>query len=255
MNLNDHLLLAVEFLKEKSKPNKIFRMIDLNENSQNFLKISEIGIGLEKYKDIVLKEDLGKELGGMGKTSFSLIYPTSQKLDDQRDCVYLFGEELSQADSNNLDFGLFIIIQVENLSDKVFDELRSTSFISNSIEGFSIRTIPRRFWCRIDKNVLEKDFSFEFLSKVLIYLYRKKFKNLIKSIKIFLINSDAKTLKKFLNIISPIKVEINERWKSKINNWKKRIDCQYSWACEICPYLRACKNIQMALEQRKKLEK
>lgn len=254
MKINNHLSRIIEFFESQSKSSLPLRFFEIDESTDDFLKNMTIDIQLEKNKDIVLKEELGIELGGIEQTSYSLIYPTNEKLDDNRDFIYLLGEEINEIDSFSINFGLFILIQLDDLEDTLFDNLRHFSFISDSIEGFSTRSIPRRFWCRINDKAVKNGFSFEFLGKAIIYLYKKKYGEYINSIKIFMMNSDKKSLEDLLNLISDMKTKINKRWKNKIDNWKKRIDCDYSWACEICPFLKACKNIQQILEERKKIK-
>ncbi|MBD3194038.1 MAG: hypothetical protein GF317_03215 [Candidatus Lokiarchaeota archaeon] len=254
LNLNDNLLQVINFLEDQSKDNENLKFFEINENLDDFFKRSGIGVKLEEYKEIVLKEELGLELGGMEKTSFSLIYPTNEKLDDDRDFIYLLGNETDEVNSNAIHFGIFILIQSNNLEDKLFDDLRHFSLISNSIEGFSTRSIPTRFWCRITENVLKKGFSFEILGKAIVYLYKKRFGETLNSIKIFIINSDEELLKLFLKLISNLKSKINKHWIDKINDWKKRLDCDYSWTCEICPFLSACQNIQEILQKRKEIK-
>ena len=43
------------------------------------------------------------------------------------------------------------------------------------------------------------------------------------------------------------------RWKKKIDEWKKRIDCDYDWGCEICPYQEECYDIKKTLVEREKI--
>jgi len=255
LNINDHLSRIIKFFQEKSESSINLRFFKIDDSLYQFLKSTDIGLKLMRYRDIVLNEELGIELGGINKKSFSLIYPTQQKLDDNRDFIYLLGNEVFENADNKLNFGIFILIQIKKLKETLFDEIRQFSIISDSIEGFSQRTIPRRFWCRISKKLVEKQFSFEFLAKAIICLYKQKYDELIQSMKIFMVNSDKKLIEEFHNLISDIQLEVDSIWRDKVDNWKKRIDCEYSWVCEICPYLKSCQNIQLVLEKREELEK
>ncbi|MFX0044097.1 MAG: hypothetical protein ACFE8L_14375, partial [Candidatus Hodarchaeota archaeon] len=127
------------------------------------------------------------------------------------------------------------------------------NFISNGIEGFLIRTIPRKFWCRISTEVIRKNFSFEFLGNAIFCLYKQKFKDLIESMEVFFINSYPNLIDEFMSIISEIIVHINDQWIQKIEQWRKRIDCEYDWGCEICPYQEECYEIKQVLVEREKI--
>ena len=140
-------------------------------------------------------------------------------------------------------------------NEKDYNELKSLNFLSNGIEGFSIRTIPRRFWCRISEEVFKKGFSFEFLTNAIIYLYRQKFKDLIENIEIIIICSYPDSIENFIEISSSITNKYREQFKAKINEWRKRIDCEYDWGCEVCPYQEECYNIKQVLVERERIGK
>ncbi|TKJ27303.1 MAG: hypothetical protein CEE42_02670 [Promethearchaeota archaeon Loki_b31] len=154
-------------------------------------------------------------------------------------------------DLDNLD----ILLIGVNKSEIENDELRQLSFISNSIEGFLIRTIPRRFWCRISSNTLQHNFSFEFLGNAIFHLYHQKFGNLIKAMEIFFINTYTDSIGHFKEISSEITAQFAKKWKAKIEEWKKRVDCEYAWACQICPYRENCYYVKEVLIKREELGK
>jgi CO dehydrogenase/acetyl-CoA synthase beta subunit len=255
VNINDHLARIIVFFEDKKTSSQPLSVYEINDSLTNYFKNCEISVEIDKNKGIVLKEELGIELGGMSNTSFSLIYPTNKKLDDDRDLVFVLGNEIQQINTKAINFGIFILIQSDQLDDSLFTQLRHFSSISNDIEGFSIRSIPRRFWSRISDEAIKKGFSFEFFGKAIIHSYKKRYEGFINSMKVFMINSDKQIITEFLTCVSTMKAEMNQRWKKKIEDWKKRIDCDYQWACEICPYISACQNIQEILERRKKIEK
>ncbi len=255
----------MKYNKIKEILDNFFKEVQLKEENVNIYIIEEspldifegktIGVHIDKYKDIVLQSDTGLELGGINKTSFSLIYPIkSTKNINNTNKLIIIGPEINELNSSQTDFGLFILLTVKNLSDELYESFRNLSFISNGIEGFAIRSIPRRFWCRISQNSINKNFSFQFLGNAILSLYRQKFGKDINSIEILMITKSSKLINKFLEHTAEISSELNNRWKVKVDNWKKRIDCDYEWACEICPYFTSCKSLQEILEERKNLE-
>ena len=148
---------------------------------------------------------------------------------------------------------MMLVIGIDNSTEKEKDELKRLNFISNGIEGFSIRTIPRRFWCRISKPALQKGFSFEFLGNAIINLYKRKFKGLVKSVEVVFINSYPISIEQFIALSSDIFSKNKEKWKKKIEEWRKRIDCDYDWGCEICPYREECYNVKQVLVSREEI--
>ncbi len=186
-----------------------------------------------------------------------MIYPFSnpnyiKKLHNGR--ITLLGLEKNEITESSIDFGMIILIGCQTVSDENWDSLRQLSLFSNGIEGFLIRTIPRKFWCRISTKIIN-NFTFDFLGNAIYYLYKQKFLELINSIEIFFVNKYSNLIDDFIEIISKINNFINEKWLKKIENWKKRIDCEYDWGCEICPYQEECYDIKQVLVEREKIGK
>jgi len=201
-----------------------------------------------------LEEETRIELGGFGRDSFSLVYPIEEDDLIRNGHITLLGPELNPESNEQLDFGIFLLVGVRTLTESTYRELNSFNFISNGIDGFSIRTIPRRFWCRISHDLMEKKLSLETLGNAIIQLYKSKFNDNIFAIEIFFINSDREAIEKFLALTSQVTLEFKEKWKKKVDDWKKRIDCEYNWGCEICPYQIECQDVKKLLNARNKLE-
>jgi CO dehydrogenase/acetyl-CoA synthase beta subunit len=240
------------FIKERNLGKKL-TIFQSNSDKPNYFKKFNINIELENNKGIILQEETSLELGGVNRNSFSMIYTVNDLDLIKNGRITLLGPEVNEIQESSIDFGIFILIMVGEDQNKVIDELKHLSFISNSIEGFMIRTIPRRFWCRISSQLFEKNFSFEFLGNAIIHLYNQKFGALIRSIEIFIINSYPNSIKEFIELSSEITKKSNESWKLKVEEWKKRLECDYDWACEICPYSEECYDIKQLLNKRKEI--
>ncbi|MHA1293407.1 MAG: hypothetical protein ACTSQJ_12155 [Promethearchaeota archaeon] len=242
------------FLDQQIQEGITINIYKNHQKPQEYFKNIGIQVALDSCKEIILQEDTQLELGGINKTSFSLVFPFHILNFIKNGNITLIGPELKDIFKNSIDFGILILIGFEKISEKDFDNLREFNFISNGIEGFMIRTIPRRFWCRISKLVIN-NFSFEFLGNAIIYLYKQKFKELIKAIEIIMINSHPKLINELANITSEVKDHLKLKWKEKIEQWKKRIDCEYDWECEECPYYDTCEDIKEVLKAREEFQK
>lgn len=69
-----------------------------------------------------------------------------------------------------------------------------------------------------------------------------------------MICSYPNSIDEFIKITSKIKNKYREELKAKIDEWKKRIDCEYDWGCEICPYQEECYDIKQVLVERERIE-
>ena len=242
-----------DFLDREQNSGKTLFSYRCDSSQINLVTNSKIKVGLNSHKEIILGEDTGLELGGVSRKSFSIIFPINDAQLVEHGKISLLGREINTISETNIDFGMMILIGTNNGTDKEIDELRHLNFISNGIEGFSIRTIPRRFWCRISTLVLKKGFSFEFLGNAIISLYQQKFKGLIKSVEIIFINSYQDSIEQFIVHSVDIHSDVKEKWKKKIEEWRKRIDCDYDWGCEICPYREECFKLKQVLVSREEI--
>jgi CO dehydrogenase/acetyl-CoA synthase beta subunit len=241
-----------EFIEKEANTENKVTIYKKTSGLSNYFKKMNIGVDLDNFKEIILKEETKLELGGINKKSFSLIYPSNELEHIHDGIITLIGPEINEISDESIDFGIFILIGSKEIGEKDFDALRHLSFISSGIEGFMIRTIPRRFWCRISENVITK-FSFELLGKAIIYLYKQKFKELINTMEIIIINSYPDLIDGFIEVSSDIRNYIDSKWKDKIEKWKKRIDCDYDWECDACPYYDTCEEVKEVLEERSKM--
>lgn len=242
-----------DFLKQEQTSGKtlISYQSQLNQIKPSFR--SKIEIALNQFKEIILEEETGLELGGINRKSFSLIIPLKNNNQLNPGKITLLGREIDEISEQNIDFGLIVLIGTNDIPEKSKEDLKHLNIISNGIDGFSIRTIPRRFWCRISKPALQKGFSFEFLGNAIIYLYKQKFKDIINSIEVIFINSYPSSIEQLVVLTSDIKKKDKEKWKKKIDEWRKRIDCDYDWGCEICPYREECYDVKQVLVSREEI--
>jgi len=222
------------------------------EDQLNYFREINIGVNYGEFKEIILQEETKLELGGVDQKSFSLIYPIDELdlIDDGK--IRLFGSEIKEILNKTIDFGLFLLIGVDNLQENSFYELKNLTFVSNGIEGFMIRTIPRRFWCRLSKSIINK-FSFEFLGNAIMFLYQQKFKE-IKSMEIIFINSNPKLIESFIDMTASIRTDLEQKWRKKVKEWKRRVDCDFNWDCNECPYYDVCEDVKEVLEKREVID-
>lgn len=242
-----------DFLEQEQNSGKTLFSYQSQLNQDESSYNSKIKMGLNQYKEIILEEETGLELGGINRKSFSIIIPIKNNNLLTHGKISLLGREIDEISEPNLDFGLMVLIGINDITEKSREELKHLNIISNGIDGFSIRTIPRRFWCRISKSTLQKGFSFEFLGNAIIYLYKQKFKEEVNSIEVIFINSYPSSIEQFLVLTSDILSEEKEKRKKKIDEWRKRIDCDYDWGCEICPYQEECYDVKQVLVSREEI--
>ncbi len=245
-----------DFIKTESRNEKKVTIYNQQSSLSDFLSRFDIKVELDNCKEIILQEETQLELGGVNKKSYSLVYPVSELkslnyINNRR--ITLIGPEIREISAPSIDFSMFILIGGKNISENDWASLKQFNFISSGIEGFSIRSVPRRFWCRINSTVIQNNFSLEFLGNAIFYLYTQKFKNLIEKIEIIFIMSYPDLINQFIETTSEISSYLSTKWKNKIDDWKKRVDCDYDWACDLCPYREECYNVKQVLSERERI--
>lgn len=250
-NFFNNLRSFIEIYKQHN-----YRLLDVSKDGihSDYSELDRNYVQLENYNEIVLQEETHLELGGATKTSFSLIYPTSRLEVIQNGKIHIFGPDISEIKESIIDFGIFIILGVEGDSDELYSQLKSLNFISNSIKGFQIRSIPRRFWCRMSNELITNGFNLGLLGNAIIHLYKEKFKNLIKAIEVLIISNNPSLINEFIHLSSAIQEEFRQKFRKKVEEWAKRVDCDYDWSCDICPYQEECYAIKQTLLKREELE-
>lgn len=244
------------YIDSKAQEGKSILNYERNTNPLQFFEKVNIKVELDKHKEIILQDETALELGGINRKSFSLIYPFSNLglVKNIKDgLITLIGLENKDILDSSIDFGMIILIGVRNTNENEWEPFKQLNLISNGIEGFLIRTIPRKFWCRISERI-RPQFSFEFLGNAICYLYKQKFNDLIETMEIFFMNSYPEIIDEIIKITSKLTISQNRKWLKKIEEWKKRIDCEYDWGCEICPYQKECYEIKKVLVEREKIE-
>lgn len=250
MSIEESIKNIRKLIAQNSQDVKIFeKRIDL----PNFFKKIDIRVGLDENKEIILQEETKLEIGGVNKESFSLICPIKESDYNEDGKITLIGPEAKDISELTIDFGVLILIGAKKINNKDFENLRQFSLISNGIEGFLIRTIPRRFWCRIGSKVIKK-FSFEFLGNAIFYLYKQKFGKLINSMEVLFITCSPDLIVELSQITLNIQEKIKSKWNEKILEWKKKVDCEYDWECGSCPYYDTCEEIKDVVDARKIIE-
>jgi CO dehydrogenase/acetyl-CoA synthase beta subunit len=242
-----------KFVDKQSENGKIVTNYIAKSNPTNYFNKLGIHVGLNENKEIILQEETHLELGGMNKSSFSIVFPIKELNSIHDGVITIIGPKIHQITEYSTDFGLFILIGTKKVSKNEISKLRSLNFLSNGIEGFSIRTIPRRFWCRISNEVFKKNFSIEFLANAIIYLYKQEFKQSVEKVELIILNSYRDSIEEFINLSSDITNKFREELNAKIDEWRKRIDCDYDWGCEICPYQEDCYEIKQVLVERERI--
>ena len=127
-------------------------------------------------RNIVMKEDLGLELGSPDKESVACLIWTENlaRISDGR--ITLVGPDFPESMDQSLPFGKAVLVGVEGFTeDNAYERHRAMDLdrYDLDLEGFMIRAVSQymKEWCRISRKAIKQGFS----ARILFCLALKPF--------------------------------------------------------------------------------
>ena len=185
-------------------------------------------------RNIVLREDMGLELGSPETQSLSCILWT-ENLDLVQDgLITLVGPDLSQSYGKSLPFAKIVLVGVSGFTEEnTYERYRDMELIRYQLDlkGFMLRAVSQymREWCRISSEAVIKGFSAQVLGSVLMRLFRDK--SYVQAFEVIFLTSgtdDVNTLK-----------EITEPSRKIIAAMNKMAE-EFAFDCSSCEYQDVC---------------
>jgi len=198
-------------------------------------------------RDIILKSDVGIELGNPKDESISFMLWTDTKQKINHGKIYLIGPDLNESKSLNLPFGKILILNVNGFNeDNAYERYRQLDLLRYDIllDGYMMRAVSQnmREWSRVSKKALKNGFSLLFLAEILIEKYSQI--DYIDSVEVLMITDSSQIKKiskhsqKVINIINAM---------SKMNE-------ELSFDCNSCDYQEICNEASELKLMRKTLK-
>ncbi|RJQ27614.1 MAG: hypothetical protein C4589_08060 [Peptococcaceae bacterium] len=162
------------YIQQKEAAGRPVRMYQLPTESAELTAGLPVRVGPEVGSGIVFKEDTAVELGDPSAGSAHFLLHTRRRdlVADGR--ITLIGPCLREAREGSLPFGQVLLAGGEDLEEKHRRELQRIQLSSLDIEGYMVRSTPRRLWSRVSRAALEHGFSFNVLGGILIAACRAK---------------------------------------------------------------------------------
>lgn len=185
-------------------------------------------------RNIVLKEDMGLELGAPEKESLSCLLWTENigSVVDGR--ITLVGPDFPESKGKSLPFGKVVLAGVEGFTEEnAYDRHRKMDLLRYSLDlkGFMIRAVSQymKEWCRVSTAALADGFSARILGSALIGLFRQE--AFVKAVEVFFFTSSPGDVVRLREITSPA-----EKIIAAMNKMAEEMD----FDCERCDYRPVC---------------
>jgi len=200
-------------------------------------------------RNIVLKEDLGLELGNPKMESVSCLLWTENLtwIEDGR--ITLVGPDFFESDAKSLSFGKVVLVGVEGFDeDNVYERHKDLDFLRYDLDlkGFMMRAVSQymREWCRISREAILKGFSARHLGSSLISLLTQR--PYVKSVEVIFVTSSTEDVARLKEITAN---------SEKIISAMNKMAGEFEYDCASCNYQEVCDEADGLKGMRDKLMK
>ncbi len=239
------------FLKEKKEKNENYK--EFKCDPDHLMEGLSIKVGPGSGENILLKDDTFTELGSpqTASTAFIVLINFPHLMEDGK--ITLLGPDIPEAGGKALDYGQVLLIGGANLTDNHYKTIERAQFVGDQIEGFMIRTVPQKLWCRISKGVVKKNFSFETLGRALMHIFKTKFP-LIEKMEAIFVTSNRQDVELLDQIGKKVRSKYSKLFQKEMRERIERIrtDCDNPWDCDTCPDRITCDEIEDMVRMSKK---
>ncbi|MHA1268458.1 MAG: hypothetical protein ACTSPY_01605 [Candidatus Helarchaeota archaeon] len=268
-NLTIKIRELVANIAEDMEYNSIFEYKTNTEVSELFNELPKEFLSKDQVS-LVLSDDTYLQLGNSQVPSCKLLVPVIDPDQINNGKISVIGPELSNRFpvKTTLPFSQIIFIYTNREIDPdLYRKMYIHLSVFNIINGFMIRAVPRKFWIRINKEIINSGFNLEILGKFLIFHMKSKFLEISKIEIIFITTSPDK-----IEDLGKISIEIQEIYSDteirkklkeiekgqippELLDDKKRFDCDYEWSCNDCEYNEICDEILDIIKKMREYKK
>jgi CO dehydrogenase/acetyl-CoA synthase beta subunit len=195
-------------------------------------------------KEIILTQNVGRELGHPQKTSLTFIVWTQSTVDKNQ--ISLIGKDISEVSNIHMDFGKVIMLSVTDFdAENTYDRYQELDLLRFKLRlnGYMMRAASQqmREWSRISKDALKQGLSLFDLGSAWIDLYAQL--PYVTAVEVLLITDDA-----FIKKINPLSEHVFQYVRAMM-----KMHAEVSLDCDTCEYQNVCNEVQSLRTMRKNL--
>ena len=185
-------------------------------------------------RNIVLKEDMGLELGSLDTESLSCILWTGTPGLIHDGSITLVGPDISESYGGSLPFAKIVLARVSGFNDEnTYERYRDMELLRYTLDlrGYMLRAVSQyqREWCRISRDAIEGGFSFDILGTALMNMFREK--PYVDAVEIICVTSSAEDVRQLKGIT---------RDTSRVIGAMHKMAEEGDFDCDACEYQDVC---------------
>jgi CO dehydrogenase/acetyl-CoA synthase beta subunit len=185
-------------------------------------------------RNIVLKDDMGLELGSPETESLSSILWTGTPGLIQDGSITLVGPDIWESQGGSLPFAKIVIAGVSGFTDEnTYERYRDMELIRYTLDlrGYMLRAVSQyqREWCRISREAIGGGFSFDILGAALMEMFRGK--PYVNDVEILYVTSSPEDVRDLKNITKDT---------SRVIGAMNKMAEEEDFDCNTCEYKDVC---------------
>jgi CO dehydrogenase/acetyl-CoA synthase beta subunit len=244
-----HLPRLRDYVAQKKAQGREVREIDCDTRSNRLVAGLPVRVGRQAREGIILREDAFVELGNPSIASSSFVVwsdELSAVVDGRITCI---GPDIQQSEGQSLPFGQVMIVSGSELETAHYPELERTQYTSDQIEGYMLRSVPRRVWSRVSKEAAARGFCFETLGRALMSVFRGKHP-LIEATEVVFVTSSREDVVQLDAIGADVRKFTGELRKL-VRQPDESYDCM-EYDCDTCDDKPVCDSVREWTKLRRK---
>jgi CO dehydrogenase/acetyl-CoA synthase beta subunit len=244
-----HLPRVRDYVARKKAQGREVRETDCDTRGDRLVAGIPVRVGPDVREGIILQEDAFVELGNPGIASSSFVVwsdEISSVVDGRITCI---GPDIPQSEGQSLPFGQVMIVSGSELEEAHYPELERTQYSSDQIEGYMLRSVPRRVWSRVSKDAAARGFCFDTLGRALMSVFRGKHPLLEATEVVFVTSSKEDVVQ--LDAIGADVRKFTGELKKLVRQQDDSYDC-VDYDCDTCDDRPVCDSIRELTRMRRK---
>ena len=232
-----HLVRVRQYIEEMKRGGRQVKEARYDTEADRLVRDLPVTVGAQDRASVILKEDTFVELGNpsVASSAFVIWSDDLSVVEDGR--VTVIGPDIQESEGQSLPFAQVIIVGGTGIKEEDYLDLERTQFASDQIEGYMLRSVPRRVWSRVSREAAAKGFAFETLGRALMAIFREKHP-LIESTEVVFVTSGKEDVERLDEIAAGVR-----KFSGEVRKLVKQDDGTYEcteYNCSTCDNQEVC---------------
>jgi CO dehydrogenase/acetyl-CoA synthase beta subunit len=243
-----HLPRVRAYVARKKDQGREVRETACDTRGERLVANLPVRVGPDAGQGIILKEDTFVELGNPSVASCAFVVWSDEPAAVEDGRITCIGTDIQQGEGQSLPFGQVMIISGTELAEEHYPQLERTQYAPDQIEGYMLRSVPRRVWGRVSNDAAARGFCFETLGRSLMSVFRRM-NPLVEATEVIFVTSSKEDVDELDDIAADVR-KFSGELKKLVRQQDGTYDCT-DYSCTTCDEKPVCDSIRDWIELRR----